>query len=249
MGEDCLLELPERGRRLEAKLVDECHPRGAVGLECLGLAAAAVERQHQLAAQALTQRMLRHERLELADQLRVPSAGQVGVDAVFEQRELKLLEPADLGLRKRLECEFRKRRAAPQLKGRSQLIGGAPAVVRGQGLATLVGQALAAVEVELARLHVEQVAIRLRHKAGGALSKRLAQPRHLHLQALPRRGRCVLAPELVDQFVSGNRLVRMDQQDRDECTLPVADDRDRPSAIGDLEGAEDPEIHESTLPP
>ena len=59
----------------------------------------------------------------------------------------------------------------------------------------------------------------------------------------------MLAPELVDQFISGNRLVPMDQQDRDECALPVADDRDRPSAIGYLKGAEDPEIHESTLPP
>ena len=98
MREDCLLEFPERGRRLEAKLVDQCHPRVAVSLQCLGLAPAAVEGQHQLAAQALTQRMLSHERLELADQLRVPSAGQIGVDPVFEQRELKLFEPADLGL-------------------------------------------------------------------------------------------------------------------------------------------------------
>ena len=130
MGEDRLLQFPERGRRLEAKLVDQCHASGAVGLQCLGLAPAAVEGQHQLAAQALTQRMLRHERLELADQLCVPSAGQIGVDAVFEQRELKLLEPADLRLRKRLEREFRKRRAAPQLEGRPQLIGGPPAVVR-----------------------------------------------------------------------------------------------------------------------
>ena len=165
MGEDRLFELPERGRRLEPKLVDQCHPSSAVGLQCLGLAPAAVEGQDQLAAQALTQRMLRHERLELADQLCVPSTGQIGVDAVFEQRKLKLLEPADLRLRKRLEREFRKRRAAPQLKGRSQLIGGAPAVVRGQGLATQIGQALAAVEVELTRLHVEQVAVRLSHKA------------------------------------------------------------------------------------
>ena len=249
VGEDRLLQLPERGRGLEAELLVECLPRCAIGLERLGLAAAAVQRQHELATQPLAQRMLPHERLELADQLRVPSAAQVGLDAVLEQCEPQLLEPADLRLRERLEDEIGERRSAPERQRLPQLLGGPPRVFGGQSLAALVGQALASVEVELARLHVEQVAIRLGHQPGGALSKSLAQPRHLDLEALPWRGGRVLAPELVDQLVGRDGLVGMDQQDREQRTLPAVDDRDRPPGLFDLERAEDPEIHGSTLPP
>ena len=85
MGEDRLLQLPKRGSWLEAELLVECFPRHAIGLECFSLPAAAVQRQHKLATQALAQRMLRHESLELANQLGVPSAGQVGINAVLQQ--------------------------------------------------------------------------------------------------------------------------------------------------------------------
>ena len=50
---------------------DRARARVAVGLERLGLAAAAVEGEHQLAAEPLAERMLGHERLELAHQLGV----------------------------------------------------------------------------------------------------------------------------------------------------------------------------------
>ena len=52
----------------------------AVGLERLGLAPGAVEREHLLAAQPLAQRMLADERLELAGDLGVAAAGEVRVD-------------------------------------------------------------------------------------------------------------------------------------------------------------------------
>ena len=124
MGEDRLFELPERWRWLEAEFVDECRPRGPIGLESLGLAAAAIERQHELTTQSLTQRMLCHERLELADELGVPSAGQVSVDAVLEQGESQLLEPADLSLRERVECKLGERGPAPDSQRLAQLHGG-----------------------------------------------------------------------------------------------------------------------------
>ena len=55
--------------------------RRLVGLERLGLAAAAVQREHQLAAQVLAQRVLSHQRLELADELGVAAEREVGLDA------------------------------------------------------------------------------------------------------------------------------------------------------------------------
>ena len=52
-----LVQVPQLGTRLDADLVDQRSPGCAVSLERLGLAPAAVERQHLQAAQALAQRM------------------------------------------------------------------------------------------------------------------------------------------------------------------------------------------------
>jgi hypothetical protein len=57
--------------------------RGLVGLERLRLPARAIERQHQLPAQPLAQRLLGDQRLQLADQLAVAAAGQIGLDPVL----------------------------------------------------------------------------------------------------------------------------------------------------------------------
>jgi hypothetical protein len=41
----------------------------------------------------------------------------------------------------------------------------------------------------------------------------------------------------------------MNQQDRQQRTLPAVGNRDRPPGLVDLERAEDPELHRATLPP
>ena len=65
------MELPQLAARLDAELLHEQPARGLVGGERVGLAARAVEREHQLAAKPFAKRMLRRERLELADELGV----------------------------------------------------------------------------------------------------------------------------------------------------------------------------------
>ena len=66
LREDRALERLQRRGRLDPEALDERLPGRAVDLERLGLPAGAVEREHQLAAQPLAQRMLRDEGLELA---------------------------------------------------------------------------------------------------------------------------------------------------------------------------------------
>ena len=89
-------------------------PRLAVGLERLGLAPAAVEREHQLAGEPLARRVLGDEPPQLADDLGVAAGGEVGLDAQLERGQPLLLEPRDLGLRERLERQVGERRPAPQ---------------------------------------------------------------------------------------------------------------------------------------
>ena len=114
LAQDRRLERAQVRRRLDAEPVDERAARVAVGRERVGLAAGAVEREHLLAAQPLAQRMLAHERLELARDLGVPPAREVGVDAVAQAGEPQILQPRDLGLGEALVGDVRERRAAPQ---------------------------------------------------------------------------------------------------------------------------------------
>ena len=69
--EDLRLEPLQLGARLDAQLVDEPISSLLVDLERLHLAARAIEREHQLPARGLAQRVLAHERLELPDDVAV----------------------------------------------------------------------------------------------------------------------------------------------------------------------------------
>ena len=63
LAQDRLLERPELRARLQPELLGQQSPRDAVGLECVRLTAGSVQRQHQLCAQPLVQRMQCHQRL------------------------------------------------------------------------------------------------------------------------------------------------------------------------------------------
>ena len=109
------------GARVDPELVHERRARRCVRVERLRLPARAVEREHQLAAQALPQRLLANERLELADELGAAAALEVGVDPRLERGEPELLEPRDLGLRPGLVREVGEGGAAPELERRGEL--------------------------------------------------------------------------------------------------------------------------------
>jgi hypothetical protein len=94
------LEPLQRQVRLEAELLDERLPRFLVGAQRVRLAAGPVQREHQLPAQTLAERVLGDERLELADCLIVAAEREVAVNAVHLRRQAQLLEAADLVARR-----------------------------------------------------------------------------------------------------------------------------------------------------
>ena len=69
VAQNGLVQAPQVGPGLGADLVDERPARRPVRLERVGLSPAAIERQHQLAAQPLAQGMARDQILQLGDQL------------------------------------------------------------------------------------------------------------------------------------------------------------------------------------
>src|SRR5262249_56123177 len=113
LPEDRALELLELGARLDPELVHERFARAPVDVERLRLTAGLVEREHQLAARPLAERVAVHELLELRDQTRVTAEGEVGVDAVLERGEMLLLQPPARLACERLRLELGEGRAAP----------------------------------------------------------------------------------------------------------------------------------------
>ncbi len=105
------MQLAELAARLDAELLDEPAAGRLVDLQRVGLAAGAVEGEHELAAQALLQRMLGGEGFQLADQLGVLAEREVGLDALCQAVEARLLQAGDLRLGEGLVAEVGQRRA------------------------------------------------------------------------------------------------------------------------------------------
>ena len=98
MTKNRAVDLAKRRPWFDSELLRERSPCVLVNLQRLGLASRAVQRQHQLGAQALTQWIRRDERFDLADQLGVSAALDLRVDALLGD-ETELLEPAGFCLR------------------------------------------------------------------------------------------------------------------------------------------------------
>ncbi len=86
--EDSPLQLLQRRPGLQAELVHEPPPRIVVDVECVGLAARLVEREHLLPVEALTQRMLSDKRLELTCQLRTAPQRKLGLEPPLPRLQL-----------------------------------------------------------------------------------------------------------------------------------------------------------------
>ena len=121
--QDRLLQLPERRPGLEPELLVQHAPGRLVGLERLGLAPAAVEREHQLAAEPLVEWVLLDQRLELGREIGVAAQLQLGVEQVLRRGEPQLLEAADLDGGERLVDQVAERRPAPKAERLAELLG------------------------------------------------------------------------------------------------------------------------------
>jgi hypothetical protein len=91
LGEDLALELPQVRARLEPHLVHQPATSRAVGLERLGLASVAVQREHELGTRTLAQREGANERLQLPDEAGVASEPELRLDTQLGRRQPQVL--------------------------------------------------------------------------------------------------------------------------------------------------------------
>ena len=112
--EDHPFELSEGWARTQPQLVAQQRARFAIGGERVGLAPGAVEREHQLGAQALLERLGCGQPLELDDCLNRASQRKLRVDPLHLCQQAQLLKAPDLPLDIVNGCDVRERLAAPQ---------------------------------------------------------------------------------------------------------------------------------------
>ena len=216
-----------------------------VDLEPFRLAAAAVEREHQLGAKVFAVRVLGHQRLELGDECEVAAERQLRVDALLDGRQPELLEPLRLDLREPLELEIPERPSVPEG------FRGAEGLRRGSGIAgrerlpPLRGEPLEALEVELSRLDPQQVAA----PAGGETrlvtgcrAEDPAEPRDVVSQRVIGGVDALILEQLADQPLARDDAVRTEQEQGEERALLRASRGDGDAVHTHRERAQDPEL-------
>ena len=145
--------MPSSSTKRPARLVD---------VERVCLPPAAVEREHQLPAEALAERVLADERLQLADDVGVRAELEVGLDACPRARPCRSSSRLRSRLRELLVGELRERRPAPEAERALEEV--APLLGR---RAPRSEHPLEAVRVDLLRVDVQDIAGRLRLETSG----------------------------------------------------------------------------------
>ncbi len=144
---------------LDAELLGEELPCAPVKLESVRLAARPVEREHELPARALAQRVLPRQGFELGDELGRAPEREVGLDALLQTGEARLLEPCDLGLGEWLVDEVDERRPPPERQRTAKRRRAPPSPDRCSELApSLLGQPLEHVAIALFGADTQQIA-------------------------------------------------------------------------------------------
>ena len=249
LPEDPLLQVLQPAGRLDSELLDVDAARVAVRRERFGLPAGAIERQHQLPAQPLAERMLGDEPFELGRELPVPAERELRLDPLLDGLDAQLLEPGALGGGERIVRELGQRGSAPELERLAERRRRCRGVAVGEQPAPLPEEPLEPQRVDLAGVDFEHVAgwsSRQRGRAPGR-GERLAQLRDPDAQRRASARRRLAAPDLVEQAVLGDDLAGAEQQAGEQRALPRPTERKPASPVVDLQWSENAEVHSSAL--
>ena len=231
LPQDLVMQAPQLRAGLDADLLDERRPRLAVGVQRVGLPPGAVQREHALGVEALAQRLLAHEPVELADDLPVAPGGEIALDRVLERRQPELLEPPDLRRRERFAGDVVQRRAVPERERLPRL--------------AELHEVLEPPRVDLRGIDVQLVALAARDdlRRVAVLGERLAQLGHVELDELVRARRGLLAPQSLDKPVGGHHRPRVQrQQGQQRARLARADGDGSPFDAG-FNGSQELDVH------
>jgi hypothetical protein len=235
LAQDRGVKLAQLGSRLDPDLLHEDLSRPPVGGERVGLPTGPVEREHEVPVEALAERVLGHEALELPRHLPVPALGQLLLGGPLERREPQLLQAPDLRGRERLPGQVGQRRAAPE---------GERLPRRPRGHQPLEADGVHGVGRDLQLVRpptghdVRAVAVAV------AVRKRAPQVGDVLLDHLRRAGRQRLLPQALHELVRRDGTVGAEREHRQHGTLLRGTERDGPPAGAGLHGTEQAQLHD-----
>jgi hypothetical protein len=180
--------------------------------------------------------MLRHDRLELADDLAVAAEREIGLEPVLERVLVEALQPGGFGDRPGLVRELGEGLAAPKRQGLAQRLGGSSRVAAAERRPPLRAEPLERDRVDRRLVQLERVAWRARDEVPGP------QDAPKSGDVVLKRIRCVdgrvVAPQLIDQPAGGDDASRVGREESDDGALLRTRDGDDPVVVADLERAE-----------
>jgi hypothetical protein len=158
--EDHALEPPQLRSGLDSELVHQHLTALPHRLERLRLPSRTVQRDHQLSAQTLAQRVLCDERLQFADQVLGTSPGQLCGHPLLDRLYTQLLQARDLALGELIEAIVGQRLATPQRQGRLEVGGGALRIFASERHSRPPQQLLEAPGIDREGINFERIARR-----------------------------------------------------------------------------------------
>ena len=189
----------------------------------------------------LAQGVLGHERLELADDVRMAAQRQVRVDPRLGAGEPELLEASDLRLREHLEANVGERGATPERQRRPESLGSVGSVPALELASPLRQELLETVRIAVPGREPEPVAARLRND--DVAPDGLAKPGGDDLNGVVRICRKPVAPELLDHPIGGHALPAVNEEQGKQRPGPATRQLERAALMVErLDRPEDPKL-------
>ena len=232
------LEPLQRFARLETEILGQLSPGVLVNAKRFWLPAGAVQREHQLAPGALSQRMCDDERFQLRKDGSVPTERELGLEFLLERAQPQLVEAGDLGLREVVVGEVGEGLSPPKLERVPKHRICSFRIADHEAPSSLIEQTPEPVGVELVGVDEQEVATAGRSQArAGPVTVRCAerapQARDLNLNALDRGGRRLFSPERVDQAVDRDHLIGPKQEKGNDDSLLATAQIDRGAVVAE----------------
>ena len=211
---------------LDPVFIEHVLSRPAKRIERLDLPPGPVQGDHQMAVQSLALGVFGHQFFELGDRGGMLAERQLGANPLLEGLHAEPFKPERVEPRPLLIAKLVKRRPAPAREGVAQLGQGERGLTAGGGGATGDQLTLELDAVKLAIVESQKVTVLPGHDPRRLDVHRLAQPRHGHLQRAHRHVDRCPRPQLLDQEIGWDGAIAVEQQQRQQGSLPRPGNRD-----------------------
>jgi hypothetical protein len=243
------VQVLELTARFDAELVDELLAGVDERAQRIGLTAGSIQREHQLGPESFTEREVGDELPKHRYGAFVVAKGKTRLDRLLERGGPQLVQPLDFRFHERFIGDVLERLATPQAQRLVELVechSRRPPRRLLEPTGGIRHRGLEPHGVDLVRRDVEQVAVAGRAKCGrGTLSGQAQCPPQVRDDALQRVGgvhRELVAPQLIDEDVGGNRVARLEQQRAQRDSRPATSQQEDGPVTADLQRPEDSEL-------